>query len=55
MRAPGPPGSSAKPELRMTAALMPARPQRSSSAGTNSAGTISIAKSVGCGSASTDG
>ena len=45
--APASPGSSAKPELRITAALTPARPQRSSSSGMNSAGMMRMARSAG--------
>jgi len=55
MRAPSPPGSSAKPDDMITAALMPALPQRSSSATTCTAGMISTAMSTVSGNASTDG
>jgi hypothetical protein len=41
------PRSSAKPDDRMIAALMPALPQFSSSCGTNFAGMIMAARSVG--------
>ena len=48
------PFSSAKPDERMIAALMPAAPQRSSSCGTNCAGMISAARSAGFGRSATD-